>query len=47
MLYLTGDTHGDYRRFERKEIRHLKQGDVLVVCGDFGFVWGYILLPSV
>ena len=39
MLYLTGDTHGDYRRFERKEIRHLKQGDVLVVCGDFGFVW--------
>ncbi|SCJ67244.1 Uncharacterised protein [Anaerotruncus sp. 2789STDY5834896] len=39
MLYITGDTHGDYDRFEDKAVRRLKQGDVLVVCGDFGFVW--------
>lgn len=36
MLYVTGDTHGDFSRFN--QIR-LKEGDTLFICGDFGFLW--------
>ena len=39
MIYITGDTHGDIRRFKSKEVRRLKKGDTLIVCGDFGFIW--------
>lgn len=39
MIYVTGDTHGDIGRFKSKEIKKLKKNDVLIVCGDFGFVW--------
>lgn len=39
MIYLTGDLHGDMERFKSKEIKKLKKGDTLIVCGDFGFVW--------
>ena len=39
MIYVTGDMHGDLERFKTKEIRRLKKGDTLIVCGDFGFVW--------
>ncbi len=39
MLYVTGDTHGDLERFKTKEAKQLKKGDILLVCGDFGFVW--------
>jgi len=31
--------HGDIGRFKSKEVRRLKKGDTLIVCGDFGFVW--------
>ena len=36
MVYVTGDTHGD---FDRLDSLRLKRGDTLIVCGDFGFVW--------
>ena len=39
MIYVTGDTHGDLRRFRRGKIARLKKGDTLLICGDFGFVW--------
>ena len=39
MIWITGDTHGDLNRFQQKEIRKLRQGDFLIICGDFGFVW--------
>ena len=39
MLYVTGDLHGDMDRFRHPQIKKLKPGDVLAVCGDFGFVW--------
>jgi hypothetical protein len=39
MVYITGDMHGDESRLYDKEWRKLKSGDVLIVCGDFGFLW--------
>lgn len=37
MVYVTGDLHGDIRRFGK--FRRLRRGDTLLVCGDFGFLW--------
>ncbi len=39
MVYVTGDTHGDISRFKEASIKKLKKGDVLIICGDFGFIW--------
>ena len=39
MIYVTGDLHGDMARFGAKEMKQLKKGDTLLVCGDFGFIW--------
>lgn len=39
MVYVTGDTHGDLRRFQEKAVRRLKRQDTLIVLGDFGFLW--------
>lgn len=38
MVYITGDVHGDIRRFGAPA-RRLKKGDTLIVCGDFGMLW--------
>lgn len=32
--------HGDLERLYDKEFRKLKSGDVLIVCGDFGYIYG-------
>lgn len=40
MIYITGDMHGDLERLYDKEFRKLKSGDVLIVCGDFGYIYG-------
>lgn len=43
MIYITGDTHGEYGRFSKKRMK--KQGmefdekDYIIVCGDFGLCW--------
>ena len=40
-LYVTGDTHGEDARFVYEGFgynRDLKEGDILFVCGDFGFI---------
>lgn len=39
MIYITGDTHADITRFKHKDIKKLKEGDYLIICGDFGFLW--------
>ena len=39
MVYITGDMHGDESRLYDAQWRKLKPGDVLIVCGDFGFLW--------
>ena len=41
-LYITGDTHGDFRRFlpERfPEQERLTKEDLVLICGDFGGIW--------
>lgn len=39
MIYVTGDTHGDIKRFKKRELKKLTQNDYLLICGDFGFLW--------
>ncbi len=39
MIYVTGDTHGIASRFNDPRLKNLKQGDTIIVCGDFGFLW--------
>lgn len=39
MIYVTGDIHGDRSRLAPSALRALKKGDVLIVAGDFGFIW--------
>ena len=39
MIYVTGDTHGDFERFKAPEFKKLSKGDILIICGDFGFIW--------
>ena len=39
MLYVTGDIHADIRRLKGRAAKQLKKGDILLVCGDFGFLW--------
>lgn len=39
MIYITGDTHGELDRLSPSRLKALKQGDTLIVCGDFGFLW--------
>ncbi len=39
VIYVTGDTHGEMRRFRAPALRRLGKGDTLIVCGDFGFLW--------
>ena len=40
MILITGDTHGEFDDFlNRLYQADIKNGDTVVVCGDFGFVW--------
>lgn len=39
MIYITGDVHGDIKDFESRDISKLKKDDVLIITGDFGFIW--------
>ena len=40
MIYITGDTHGDFSRFTKESLSRLPfeitENDYVVVCGDFG-----------
>ena len=43
MIYITGDTHGEFSRFSNKRMkkqgRELSEQDYVIVCGDFGLCW--------
>lgn len=43
MIYITGDTHGDFRRFARSCRKRLPfeltENDCVIICGDFGLLW--------
>jgi len=40
MIYITGDTHGEYGEFLNRIKKHkVTKNDTVIVCGDFGFVW--------
>ena len=43
MIYVTGDMHGDFKRFTKKERQRSKyqltSNDYVIVLGDFGLVW--------
>lgn len=38
-VYVTGDMHGNLERLYDKGMRKLKSGDVLIICGDFGYIY--------
>ena len=40
MIYVTGDCHGDYRRFSTAvfpEQKQMNKDDFVIICGDFGY----------
>ena len=42
MIYVTGDTHGDFSRFDPilfPKQRKMDKSDTVIICGDFGGVW--------
>ena len=42
MIYVTGDTHGDFERFREDifpEQKTMTKDDYMIICGDFGGVW--------
>lgn len=43
MFYITGDTHGNFRRFSKRgrfrQTARPSQDDYVIVCGDFGLLW--------
>lgn len=43
MIYITGDTHGDFTRFSNKRMKklgnELTENDYVIICGDFGLCW--------
>ena len=46
MIYITGDTHADFSRFEKNKFliqTEMTKDDYVIICGDFGGVWNYIV----
>jgi predicted phosphodiesterase len=39
MIYITGDCHGDFSRFEDNKFSNLTKDDYVIICGDFGGIW--------
>ena len=42
MIFVTGDTHGDFTRFATgnfPEQKEMTKDDFMIICGDFGGVW--------
>ena len=42
MIYITGDCHRDYRRFNTRnfpEQKEMTKDDYVIICGDFGGIW--------
>lgn len=42
MIYITGDCHGNFERFNASifpEQNEMTKNDYVIICGDFGGVW--------
>ena len=40
MIYITGDTHGSFKRFTKCKFGgQLTEKDAVIICGDFGLLW--------
>ena len=42
MIYITGDTHSDFRRFQKSifpEQKEMTKEDYCIIAGDFGGIW--------
>lgn len=42
MIFITGDTHSDFRRFSTSifpEQKEMTRKDYVIICGDFGGIW--------
>lgn len=42
MIFITGDTHGGFQRFEAEyfpEQKTMSRSDHVIICGDFGGIW--------
>lgn len=41
MIYVTGDIHGevDISKLNTQNFSQAKEGDYLIICGDFGLIW--------
>ena len=42
MIYITGDCHGDFSRFDNL---NLTKDDYVIICGDFGGIWHEKRIP--
>ena len=38
MFYVTGDTHGDFRKLGKRHVP-ATYGDYVIICGDMGLLW--------
>ena len=46
MIYITGDTHSDFSRFDIDKFfiqEEMTKNDYVIICGDFGGVWNYLV----
>lgn len=44
MIYITGDTHSDFTRFNEENFpiqKEMTKDDYVIICGDFGGVWTF------
>lgn len=44
MVYITGDTHADFRRFSTTNFPQqmkMTKDDFVIICGDFGGIWDF------
>lgn len=41
-VWITGDCHGDFKRFGNNHFKEAKEGDIVIILGDFGGVWDVI-----
>ncbi|MBQ8821922.1 MAG: metallophosphoesterase [Lachnospiraceae bacterium] len=42
MIYITGDCHGNFKRFSKDvfpEQKEMTKEDYVIICGDFGGIW--------
>ena len=45
MVYITGDTHCDFSRFDIENFpiqEEMTKNDYVIICDDFGGVWTYL-----